>query len=88
MQRRGDYIYVIQNTQTRRVKVGKGEPEERLKAMQIGNDCELKVLAYWHSPDPYRVEKLLHTILDKYRVRGEWFMPAAFPIVVNFMDRP
>lgn len=81
------YVYVIQNTETGRIKIGKGNPACRLNLFQTGNDCELQIVAYWHHTYALAVEKSLHTTLGRYRVRGEWFSADALPLVREMMGK-
>ena len=68
------YVYAIRNKHTGRIKLGISEnPERRLKELQIGNDCELELLAYREAANRYKDEKAIHDKHQHLRVRGEWF---------------
>lgn len=47
--------------------------EDRLTTLQIGNPFEIKIIKAWRTTDPGQLEDRLHAILERYRVRGEWF---------------
>ena len=68
------YVYAIRNKHTGRIKLGISEnPERRLKELQIGNDCELELLAYREAANRFKDEKAIHNRHQHLRVRGEWF---------------
>ena len=68
------YVYAIRNNHTGRIKLGISEnPERRLKELQIGNDCELELLAYREAANRFKDEKAIHNKHQHLRVRGEWF---------------
>jgi transcriptional regulator with XRE-family HTH domain len=70
-----DSIYFIQEVPDGAIKIGwTNKPvEERLRAMQIGNSRELKVVAT--RPGGRSDEIRLHMMFSDLRVRGEWFRP-------------
>ena len=75
------YVYAIRNKHTGRIKLGISEnPERRLKELQIGNDCELELLAYREAANRFKDEKAIHDKYQHLRVRGEWF---AAPVAVD-----
>ena len=68
------YVYAIRNKTTRRVKLGISQnPERRLKELQIGNDCELELVAFRKAENRFKDEKALHRENAPLHVRGEWF---------------
>ena len=68
------YVYAIRNKTTRRVKLGISQnPERRLKELQIGNDCELELVAFRKAENRFKDEKALHRENAPFRVRSEWF---------------
>ena len=78
------YVYAIRNSHTGRIKLGISEnPERRLKELQIGNDCELELLAYREAANRFKDEKAIHNKYQHLRVRGEWF---ATPVPVAVAD--
>ena len=78
------YVYAIRNNHTGRIKLGISEnPERRLKELQIGNDCELELLAYREAANRFKDEKAIHSKYQHLRVRGEWF---ATPVPVAVAD--
>ena len=78
------YVYAIRNKHTGRIKLGISEnPERRLKELQIGNDCELELLAYREAANRFKDEKAIHDKYQHLRVRGEWF---AAPVAVAVAD--
>ena len=76
------YVYAIRNNHTGRIKLGISEnPERRLKELQIGNDCELELLAYREAANRFKDEKAIHNRHQHLRVRGEWFdVPVAYAV--------
>ena len=68
------YVYAIRNKTTRRIKLGISQnPERRLKELQIGNDCELELVAFRKAENRFKDEKALHRENAPYHVRSEWF---------------
>ena len=82
------YVYAIRNNHTGRIKLGISEnPERRLKELQIGNDCELELLAYREAANRFKDEKAIHDKHQHLRVRGEWFdTPVAYAVVADGID--
>lgn len=70
----GMYVYAIQNTTTGNIKIGiSRNPEQRLKQLQTGNDCTLKLVAYKKAKNKFKDETTLHYNYSSAHVRGEWF---------------
>ena len=69
------YVYLICDPQQNRYKVGvtKGTIEHRIDELQTGNSTELHITNYHETNYPFRVEKMMHSKLQQYRVHGEWF---------------
>lgn len=68
------YVYAIQNTTTGNIKLGiSRNPEQRLKQLQTGNDCTLKLVAYKKAKNKFKDETTLHYNYSSAHVRGEWF---------------
>ena len=68
------YVYAIRNNHTGRIKLGISQnPERRLKELQIGNDCELELVAFRKAENRFKDEKALHRENAPYHVRSEWF---------------
>lgn len=65
-------VYFIKNLETQNIKIGfTKDLEARLSCLQVGNDCELKVI---HTIEGEEVlEKEYHQKFADYHVRGEWF---------------
>ncbi len=82
------YVYAIRNKHTGRIKLGISEnPERRLKELQIGNDCELELLAYREAANRFKDEKAIHNRHQHLRVRGEWFdTPVAYAVATDGID--
>ena len=81
------YVYAIRNNHTGRIKLGISEnPERRLKELQIGNDCELELLAYREAANRFKDEKAIHDKHQHLRVRGEWFAPVAYAVTADEID--
>lgn len=71
------YVYFIQGTETKRVKIGRGfNPEARLKSFQTGIHEPLVILgrcACESVEDSKSLESFLHQKLKHLRIHGEWF---------------
>lgn len=70
------YVYFMQG-QRDNVKIGVSKnPESRLKELQTGHSCKLKILEsfpFASRLEAYDVEKRLHHRYRRHRLNGEWF---------------
>lgn len=71
----GDGLYFIQEGEDGPIKIGRGEAEGRMKALQTGNPRELRVRAA--VPNEGYTEIFWHAVFKDARIRGEWFRPTA-----------
>lgn len=68
------YVYAIRNVTTGNIKLGiSRDPQERLKQLQTGNDCELQLVAYRKAENRFEDEVSIHRHANPYHIRGEWF---------------
>lgn len=66
------FVYVIKCRKY--VKIGVADNVQiRVSCLQVGCPYKFKLLHYWRSKDAIKEEETIHTLLDEYRVRGEWF---------------
>ena len=66
------FIYVVRCDMY--VKIGIAtDPHKRLSGLQTGCPYLLQLLKYWPSPDAPTEEDEIHSLLEPYRHRGEWF---------------
>lgn len=68
------YIYIISDGEY--IKIGKAnDVEKRIKELQTGNPKELKIIRTIECDEIFatRIECELHKILDKHKIRGEWY---------------
>lgn len=81
------YVYIIKNTETGRVKVGVGtDPVKRLKQLQTGNDCPLElVYTSFLCSNAFSVEAEVHHRFQDKLVRGEWF-DVSEKEIIRFME--
>jgi len=85
------YVYVIQATESGRIKIGiAGNPLRRLMDLQVGSPEILELLGA--APGGRREEIRLHVELHRDRMHGEWFaMSDHVALVVRHLlgwDRP
>jgi Meiotically up-regulated gene 113 len=70
------YIYVLQNTTTRHVKIGyTTKPQQRLSRLRCTTADDLLLIGLWQVP-ARKIELELHECFDDVRVghsRSEWF---------------
>lgn len=75
-------IYFLLDEPSNAVKVGysgnKKSLIDRISKLQIGNPHDLKLL--FAIPGDRALEKSIHRVLAKYRIRGEWFVCSRFVI--------
>jgi hypothetical protein len=69
------YVYLIEDIYNNSFKIGvtKGNPQNRLKKLQTGNSCELKLKCFYECEYPYRLESMLHTHYKQECELNEWF---------------
>ena len=72
LQRKGDYLYIMQSKGNGHIKIGRAkDPEARVSQLQTGNSEEIRLMATyegWGWREPH-----LHESLKTYRLKGEWF---------------
>jgi len=65
-------IYVVQCHEF--VKIGiAANPHARLAQLQVGCPYKLTLAGFWRSAHAIGEEEMIHSFLDEYRERGEWF---------------
>jgi hypothetical protein len=69
----GDALYFIQEGEDGPIKIGRGDPQGRLKGLQTGNPRVLRIRA--HVPNEGYTEIFWHAVFADARIRGEWFEP-------------
>ena len=78
------YVYAIRNTTTGSIKLGiSRNPEQRLKQLQIGNDCALELVAYRKAENRFQDETALHYAHSAAHIRGEWFDQSAVSAIAQ-----
>ena len=76
-------IYFLSNG--RNVKIGRSKNiEERISNLQTGNDVELTLL-YVIEKVSEKFEQHVHSICERYHVKGEWFDNKA---IHHLLDHP
>lgn len=72
------YLYVAKNTSTGSLKVGiSANPEKRIKALQVGCDGILELVATVSAENGFQSESDAHKRLSGHRIHGEWFSASA-----------
>ena len=76
------YVYAAQD-QDGNLKIGiSNNPERRLKELNIGNACKLKLVYIKEASLPgYQDETLLHQAAIQRRIKGEWFKKEAIEVL-------
>lgn len=77
-------VYFIENVETGRIKVGftTGSVNVRMGQLQIGSDCELRLLGVVTADEVKgTTESQLHMKFAKWHHRGEWFTRIILPFV-------
>ena len=68
------YVYLIQAGDSFRFKIGCSvDPDRRIKELQGGSSCVLKLLCRKKCRDMYVQEKRWHELFSVSRKHGEWF---------------
>lgn len=71
------YVYIIRSGKTGAYKIGVAKNvKRRLESLQIGNPEKMYIIAkidFKSEAKSYAIEKQLHKIYSRERIRGEWF---------------
>ena len=77
MQETVAYVYFVQASKSKRIKIGSAiEPKKRLKSLQTGSPEKLKLLTtieFKSKPQASAMERLFHKKFNNLRTAGEWF---------------
>lgn len=65
-------LYVVSCNGLFKIGVTK-DIERRIKTLQTGNAHEIKLEYIEERNQPYKIERYLHRVFDKHRIKGEWF---------------
>lgn len=65
-------VYIVRSGRFIKVGVAK-DVQRRIGMMQIGNPVEIVLLKSIPHLEPYELEESIHSDLERYHVRGEWF---------------
>ena len=64
--------FIMMESSPQTIKIGASvDPDRRLIALQVASPFNLRMLGFIEGSDYY--EGVIHTMLAKYRMRGEWF---------------
>lgn len=78
-------VYVVRNSLTGNVKIGKGNGIRRHEQLQSCTDVDLTLCRVWRDSDPFLTETRWKTLLEGLRVRGEWYQADAMHVVDLYM---
>lgn len=68
------YIYLIQNIETSKYKIGISKnPKKRMKQLQTGSGEELILINQYKTENARKIEKILHRKYSLDNSIGEWF---------------
>lgn len=81
------FVYLIQDVYNNTYKIGVTKNlEKRMRNLQTGNTCELRLVDSFKTEYPYRLESMLHRSLEQYREKNEWFS-LPIDIVYDFREK-
>ena len=68
-------MYLICNLVAEQYKIGvtKNDIEQRIEQLWTGNGCELYLITFHETENPFYIEKTLHHELYLYNSINEWF---------------
>jgi hypothetical protein len=72
---KGDALYFIREGLDGPIKIGRGNPQDRLKTLQIGNPRRLCIMGVVEH-NGY-AEAFWHVVFSELRLIGEWFKPTS-----------
>lgn len=85
------YVYLIEATESRRLKIGVArDPLRRLATLQTGSPEPLRLLHTRHCETTRAaksLERALHRRFEPFHIHGEWFFGRR-PIVAYFEKEP
>jgi len=68
------HIYLIQSLETGYYKIGISKhPNKRIKELQTGSPCELRLVQVFKSEHCITIEKTFHNMFSHLHMEGEWF---------------
>lgn len=69
------YIYLIYDEVKDVYKIGvtRSKQSKRLKSLQTGNSCELRIVCMYECEYPFRLETMLHNRFKCNNIKNEWF---------------
>jgi len=86
--RESDWVYVIECQGFVKVGVAVNVPN-RVGQLQTGCPFPLRLIGCWQVEDAISEEEAIHSYLDGYRVRGEWFkLPKAMLAALDLTTDP
>lgn len=80
------YVYFVQNGQNDNnyVKIGVAKDlSNRMRSFSTSFDNQPFLIGYIKTKDPYRLEKSLHSLFAKKKVKGEWFNLSLYELSNN-----
>lgn len=82
-------VYFIENVETGRIKVGftSRSVNARVKTLQTGSDCKLRLLGVVSADEAHGTTELqLHRRFSEWRHRGEWFSREILPMIRSLLE--
>lgn len=68
------YVYLIEDIYNNTYKIGVAKDiDKRIKSLQTGNVCQLKLIDSFKTDYPYRLETMMHRNLAQYQELNEWY---------------
>ena len=68
------YVYLIEDIYNNTYKIGVAKDiDKRMKSLQTGNVCQLKLVCSFKTDYPYRLESMMHRSLSQYQELNEWY---------------
>ena len=76
------FVYVVKAKDYVKIGITDGEPEKRFSTLQTG--CPEKFIQTWYAEawNPRTVEKIIHEVMFKKHVNGEWYS-VSFQVAVT-----
>ena len=80
------YLYFVESAALEAVKIGTAaDPYRRLQILQVGSPDTLRLLGWIKFPAGEPMERNIHGLFKKSRLRGEWFK--ATPDLLEFIRK-
>lgn len=66
-------VYLLTDGECFKIGVTRGDVYKRITKLQTGNPYDIKLIDFYETNYPFKIEKMLHKRYGKNNVNNEWF---------------